>query len=80
MANAKAVLAFLCNEVYISPKAIISHFLTIGHNCPVPVDKHDSGLSGRLAILLNVQHLRVLEQEKPLFSISKSYEQMKFNA
>ena len=32
------VLAFLCNELHISPKLLF----TIGHDCPVLVDKHGS--------------------------------------
>ena len=33
------VLAFLCYELLISPKLLF----TLGHDCPVLVDKHGSG-------------------------------------
>ena len=32
-------MAFLCNELHISPNLL---YLTIGHDCPVSVDKHGS--------------------------------------
>ena len=38
--NAKPILAFLCDNLHISPKLLA--LITSDHDCPVPVDKHGS--------------------------------------